>query len=202
MAESHGAVEASAVEVLKEIRDEIRGVRTELLEQIRVRMAGAGVRTAVIDRAARWRIAAMAGTGAVALLALVLALRAGGQPAMVTVAAPPQLAQATTTAPVATPPTPTPPAAMSAPTTPPAAILPAHVAVAKPVAAKPAVHLAPSVPAEAAILKKQVRPAVAPKPPASTSGDDDETMAFSPPPRRVRVHKMSYGPIESEPAKL
>ena len=31
--------------------------------------------------------------------------------------------------------------------------------------------------------------------------DEGDTIPF-PPPRRVRVHKMSYGPVESEPAKL
>jgi hypothetical protein len=194
MADSDGTVEALAVEVLKEIRDEIRGVRTELLEQIRVRMAGAGVRTAVIDRAARWRIAAMAGTGAVALVALVVALRAGGQPPAVTLA--PQVAQAT-----AIPPTPTPPLAARPAATTPAAVPPPHVAIAKPAAAKPAGHLAPGATAVAVLPKKQVSPAVA-KLPAAIPSDADETMAFSPPPRRVRVHKMSYDPIESEPAKL
>jgi len=30
---------------------------------------------------------------------------------------------------------------------------------------------------------------------------DEDPIPF-PPPRHVRVHKMSYGPVESEPAKL
>src|SRR5579863_3795735 len=66
----------SRIEVLKEIRDEIRGVRGEL-EQLRVvRVAGSGVRTERVERGARWRNAAMASTGALAVLALAFALRA------------------------------------------------------------------------------------------------------------------------------
>ncbi|HVV50409.1 MAG TPA: hypothetical protein VHO06_12160, partial [Polyangia bacterium] len=43
---------------------------------------------------------------------------------------------------------------------------------------------------------------VAPAPAPSAGDDGDDAMAFSPPRRRVRAHKMSYGPVESEPAKL
>ena len=55
-----------------------------------------------------------------------------------------------------------------------------------------------SVPAPA---KKRVKPDVAAKPPAEVASDEDEALAF-PPPKRVRVHRLSYGPVESEPAKL
>src|SRR6185312_7736211 len=87
-----------------------------------------------------------------------------------------------------------------------AAVRPAaKLAAAKPVSAKPVSSFAAVVPAEApatAAPQKRAKPAAA-KPAAETvPGDDDETMAFSPRPRRVRVHKMSYGPVESEPAKL
>jgi hypothetical protein len=52
------------------------------------------------------------------------------------------------------------------------------------------------------VPKRHVKPPVALKLPAEVASDEDEAMAFSPPPRRVRVHKMSYGPVDSEPAKL
>ncbi len=67
-----------------------------------------------------------------------------------------------------------------------------------PTATTPTTMLA-SVPAPA---KKRVKPDVAAKPPAEVASDEDETLAFPPPPRRVRVHRLSYGPVESEPAKL
>jgi hypothetical protein len=189
MAESDGTVE-----VLREIRDEIRNVRTELLQQIR--SARTGVRTERFDRASRWRLAAMAGTGAVAFVALVLSLRAGRQPATVLMAAP-VVAAAPAAAPV-----------------PALAVTPAPVALPTAVAAKPAATkgvpqsvsgsaVAASVPASAtAAAKKRVKPSTAKPALETAAGDDDATMAFSPPPRRVRVHKMSYGPVESEPAKL
>ena len=50
--------------------------------------------------------------------------------------------------------------------------------------------------------KKRVKPDVAAKPPSEVASDEDEAIAFSSPPRRVRAHRMSYGPVESEPAKL
>jgi len=182
----------SRTEVLKEIRDELRGLRNEL-EQLRgPRLAGSGVRTERVERNARWRIAAMASTGALAVVALVLALRPGPRSAPAaappSVVAPPQIA----TAPAA----PLPPRAASAPLAPP----PAPV---KPptVAAKPAVRPAPRALATAPAappVPKRVRPE---PPPPSVASTDEDPIPF-PPPRHVRVHKMSYGPVESEPAKL
>ena len=64
---------------------------------------------------------------------------------------------------------------------------------------EPCRHTIASVPAPG---KKRVKPDVAAKPPAEVASDEDETLAFPPPPRRVRVHRLSYGPVESEPAKL
>jgi len=61
----------SLIEVLKEIRDEIRALRTELGDR-GARMAASGIRTEVVERGARWRIAATAGAGAMALVALLL----------------------------------------------------------------------------------------------------------------------------------
>jgi hypothetical protein len=62
---------------------------------------------------------------------------------------------------------------------------------------------APAAQATSAAPRKRVNPAATTKPAVAMPAEgDDETIAFSPPPRRVRVHKMSYGPVESEPAKL
>jgi len=190
-----------AVEVLKEIRDELRNVRTELAAEMR--SARAGVRTERVDRAGRWRMAGMASTGAMAFVALVLALRAGRQPSAVVMPAPVMVAAAPAPS-VAPAPAVTPAPFLAAPVL--AAVRPAaKLAAAKPVSAKPVSSFAAVVPAEApatAAPQKRAKPAAA-KPAAETApGDDDETMAFSPRPRRVRVHKMSYGPVESEPAKL
>ncbi|HLK90432.1 MAG TPA: hypothetical protein VKZ18_11090 [Polyangia bacterium] len=189
------------VEVLKEIRDELRNVRTELLAQLRdeARNARAGVRTERVARAAwisRWPLVAMSGTGAVALLALILAVRAGG-PAAPAVLAPPTPVASAAPAPALAP-------------APKIAKIP-EVAAAKPPAAKSAPRVAlaavpsPAVAVPAPVTpKKRTRPeSVSPKPVAAAPGDDDETMAFSPPaPRRVRVHKMSYDSSGFEPAKL
>jgi hypothetical protein len=185
----------SRVEVLKEIRDEIRGLRGEL-EQLRVARIS-GVRTARVERNPRWRIAELAGTGALAVVALVLALGAGRRSAPV--AAPSSVAPP---APVAMAPAPAATAPVSPRTTSaPVALSPAPIAqpavAAKP-AAKPAARLLASAPA-AQPAKKRVKTEA---PEASIySPDDGDTIPF-PPPRHVRVHKMSYGPVESEPAKL
>ena len=199
------------VEVLKEIRDELRAVRTELGARD-ARMATDSIRTEVVERGGRWRSAALA-AGGVAGLALVLGFvmtrdRPTSESAKPTVAV---------TAPVsATPAAPTPavmPAQAPVVATAPVA---AHgvgpvaksPAVAGTPATKPAARLAAGAPAPATIAavpaptKKRVKPDVAAEPPAEVASEDDETMAFSPPPRRARVHRLSYGPVGSEPAKL
>jgi hypothetical protein len=183
----------SRTDVLKEIRDEIRGVRSEL-EQLRgARLAGSGMRTEVVDRAARWRIAAMASTGALAVVALVLALRVG--PRSASVAAPPPVASppAVAVAPAA----PVPPRATSAPVA-----LPAAPVAPPAVATKPPAKSAPRIFASAPAAQP-VRKRVRTEPPEArvAATDEGDTIPF-PPPRHVRVHKMSYGPVESEPAKL
>jgi hypothetical protein len=159
------------VEVLKEIRDEIRNVRTELGEQLR--NARAGVRTERVERASRWRLAATAATGAVALLALVVAVRAGGSAA--TAVAP--SAVVATAAPAAPAAAPT-PAASSAPVAP-------AVAAGKPAPTKPAPKLAATAPAAqatSAAPRKRVNPAATTKPAVAMPAEgDDETIAFSPP---------------------
>jgi hypothetical protein len=184
-------------EVLKEIRDEIRGVRGEL-EQLRAtRLAASGVRTAVVDRAASWRIAAMASTGALAVVALVLALRAG--PRSASVVAPPLMAPA----PVAmTPASPVAPRTTGAPVTPSPAPVVQPAVAAKP-AAKPAPRLLASAPAArpAAQPVRKQRTRTEPDEASVNPTNEGDTIPF-PPPHRVRVHKMSYGPVESEPAKL
>lgn len=201
----------SLIEVLKEIRDEIRALRTELGDR-GARMAASGIRTEVVERGARWRIAATAGAGAMALVALLLALRTGGQPSPTIVETAPQLATAATTKATTTAMTTTP---VSAPG-PMAQPAPALIAVpaAFPLAAKTAPGLTPkpaatrpvappqAAPAVATVPRRQVKPAVAPNLPTAVASDEDEAMAFPPQPRRVRVHRMSYGPIASEPAKL
>ena len=87
----------------------------------------------------------------------------------------------------------------------------ATVPVAKPstVAPMPATKQAARLPAGAAVLAsvpapatKRVKSEVAGKRPAEVASDDDATIAFPPPPRRVRAHRLSYGLVESEPAKL
>jgi hypothetical protein len=176
-------------EVLKEIRDEIRGVRSELAELRDARLAAPGVRTEVVDRASRWRITAMASTGALAVVALVLALRAGPRsvPAPPAVAAPSPLAM-------------TPAPAAAVPSRTPAALPPAPV-VARAVASKPAAKSGPRLTSAPAAPPVKKRTQVEPLEAAVAAPDDGDTIPF-PPPRRVRVHKMSYGPVESEPAKL
>lgn len=199
------------VEVLKEIRDELRAVRTELSS----RDSGLATSGILVDRGARWRNAALA-AGGMAGLALVLGLvmmrdRPAPEAARPTfAAAPPRSAMPT-----------------AKPATPMPAVTPAQapVVVAAPVAARATVPAATSAsvtrpaltpakqaagspvdsPAFASVpvpTKKRVKSNVAAKAPAEVASEDDETMAFSPPPRRVRVHRLSYGPVESEPAKL
>jgi hypothetical protein len=193
------------VEVLKEIRDELRAVRTELGAR-GSRMTTSGVRTERVARQGRWRSAALA-AGGVAVLALVIGLvtrdRPAPAPAQVAVAAmPPSMPVMPAPPPSAVSPVQVPVAAHAdMPTAKPPAVAPPPAmrqAAARPPAGAPARTLA-SVPAPA---KKRVQPDVAAKPPREVTSDEDETMAFPPPPRRVRVHRLSYGPVESEPAKL
>ncbi|HEY6475124.1 MAG TPA: hypothetical protein VI456_01000 [Polyangia bacterium] len=188
------------IEVLKEIRDEIRGVRNELAELRGTRAASSGVRTEVVDRAARWRSAAMASSGALAVIVLVLALRAGPRRASEPGAAPPPIATMT----------PAPNGASAAPLPAPRLIpTPAERPMAQaPIAApagapRPASKPVPRVlaSAPAAPAKKRVKPDAAAEAPATAAEDEGDTIPF-PSPHRVRVHKMSYGPVESEPAKL
>jgi hypothetical protein len=61
---------------------------------------------------------------------------------------------------------------------------------------------APAIAGVPVPAKKRVKPESAAKLPSEIASDEDEAIAFSPPARRVRVHRMSYGPVESEPAKL
>ena len=201
MAESDGLIE-----VLKEIRDEIRAVRTELGDR-RAPMAASGLRTEVVERRARWRTGATAGIGAMALVALVLSLRAGGQASPAVVATAPQMSPGTMTASTAMTTTPAPTAMPApAPTAMPAPVAtkpPPPARATKPAATRPALAQQPAgAPAVVAVPKRLVKPAVAPKLPAAVPSDEDDAIAFSPPPRRVRVHRMSYGPVDSQPAKL
>ena len=53
-----------------------------------------------------------------------------------------------------------------------------------------------------AVAKKRLKSDVVARPPVEAVSDDDETMEFPPSPKRVRVHRLSYGPVGSEPAKL
>jgi hypothetical protein len=202
------------VEVLKEIRDELRAVRTELGARDSG-LATSSIRTELVDRGARWRNAALA-AGGMAGLALVLGFvmmrdRPAPEAARPTVAVAPSVA--------------------AMPSMPMPAVTPAQAPVvgAAPVAARAAMPVATSVKAAAgsatpapkagarlpagapapatlasmpASTKKRVKPDVAANPPAEVASEDDETMAFSPPPRRARVHRLSYGPVGSEPAKL
>jgi hypothetical protein len=192
------------IEVLKEIRDELRGVRSELAELRGARLSTSGVRTQVVDRAARWRIGALASTGALAVVALVLALRGG--PASVPVASTPSVAMTPAPATVAAS-APTAVTASAPKAAPPAPVAPAPqpsqqaqpVVATKPTA-KPAPRLLASAPVAPA-PRKRVKPEVAPEAVPAMTADDGDTIPF-PPPRRVRVHKMSYGPVETEPAKL
>jgi hypothetical protein len=199
------------VEALKEIRDELRALRGELGG----RMTTSGIRTEVVDRGARWRNAALAG-GGLAVLAIVLGLAMRDRPAPATFEAAPAIATAPATA--------TAPAKMPAPPVMPA---PAPVVAAAPVAAPlpvaksgtparppaaaptPATRQPARLPAGAPAIagvpvptKKRVKPDVAAKLPSEVASDADEPIAFAPPAKRVRVHRMSYGPVESEPAKL
>ncbi len=210
------------VEVLKEIRDELRAVRIELGAR-GSRMTTSGVRTERVARQRhhdRWRNAALAG-GGVAGLALLLLLVTRDRPAPAPV--PATAAVASQSAP---PPAASPARVPSGPGS--AAILaPAPVVQASPVVARgagpaakppavaptPATRQAARLPSGAAAPattlaaipasgKKRVKPEAA-KSPAELGSDEDEALAFPPPPpRRVRVHRLSYGPVESEPAKL
>jgi hypothetical protein len=200
----------SLVEVLKEIRDELRAVRTELGSRT-ARMTS-GIRTEVVDRAARWRNAALAG-GGLALLAIVLgvAMRERSAPAIVAVApqgsATPVGTSATLTAmPPAAATAGEAPVALAAPATLPTEKSPPPLAVKPTAATKQAARWPAATPAAIASvpvpLKNRVKPDVAARPPSEVAADEDEALAFSPPPRRVRAHRISYGPVESEPAKL
>jgi hypothetical protein len=193
------------VEVLKEIRDELRAVRTELGGRTG-RMSSSGIRTAVVDRAARWRNAALA-IGGLALLAIVfgVATRERSAPAIVAVA--PQLSATPVVRPAmatAMPPATQAPVAVAPPAAVPATKSPQPLAV-KPTT-KPALRAPATAPGLASVpapTKKRLKPDVAAKPPSEVESDEDEAIAFSsPPPRRVRAHRMSYGPVDSEPAKL
>ena len=196
-----GGESDSRVEVLKEIRDEIRGVRSEL-EQLRVaRLATSGVRTERVERNARWWMASMAGTGALAVVALALALRPGPRSAPVAPSAPVAAPAPIAMAPAATP-APAPPSRTTgAPLRPPPAPIAQPVVAAKP-AAKLAPRLLASAPAAVPAVPSVKKRVKTETPEAAIyAPDDGDTIPF-PPPRRVRVHKMSYGPVESEPAKL
>ena len=203
------------VEVLKEIRDELRAVRIELGAR-GSRMTTSGVRTERVARQRHWRSAALAAGGGVAGLALVLGLAMRDRPAPTPFAAVAQLSATPPANPVmlATPAGTAAPA--QAPVVPGAAVA-AHAAnpLAKPpaVAPTPATRQAARLPAGAPTpattlaaipvsAKKRVKQEAAAKSPAEVGSDEDETLAFPPPPRRVRVHRLSYGPVESEPAKL
>jgi len=202
------------VEVLKEIRDELRAVRTELAGR-GSRMSTSGVRTERVARQGRWRSAALA-AGGVAGLALVIGLVTRDRPAPSPVAVAPQSSAAPAPKP-AMPAIPTIQSSASAQAPVISAPVAAHTAampVAKPPAPAPApatrqavrlpagVSAPPTLASVPAPAKKHAKPAVAAKPPAEVASDEDETLAFPPPPRRVRVHRLSYGPVESEPAKL
>jgi hypothetical protein len=196
------------VEVLKEIRDELRAVRTELAGR-GAQMTTSGIRTEVVARQGRWRSAALA-VGGVAGLALVLGLVMRDRPVRTPVAvAPPISAMPAMPIPAAMPPqAPVVGAAPVAAHVAVSATTPARPpAVAPTLATKPAGRLPADAPATAIASapvpsKKRVKPDVAAKPPAEVASDEDEPIAFAPPPRRVRVHRLSYGPVGSEPAKL
>jgi hypothetical protein len=192
------------VEVLKEIRDELRAVRTELAAR-GGRLTASGIRTEVVAREGRWRSAALAAVG-VAGLALGLGLAMRGRPAPASrsvavappagaviraqapvVSADPEAAQAS--APVGKLPARAPPSATTQ-----AGGLPAGA----PAPAAPATTFA-SVPVAA---KRRVKPDAAANPLAAVASDEDETISFPPPARRGRVHRLSYRPVEWEPAKL
>ncbi len=196
MAEAENA--ERLVEVLKEIRDELRAVRLEL--GARGAAIPNGIRTRLVNRGARWRGPALAAAG-VAGLTLVLGValrdRAAPQPAAVAVAPPPMPAHVVSPA--------QPPAVLPPSVDPHAAGLVANAPAAAPAPAPKRVERlpagAPAVAAVPAPAKKRPRPDVAARPPVEAVSDD-QTMAFPPPPRRVRVHRLSYESVGSEPAKL
>ena len=201
------------IDVLKEIRDELRAVRIEL-------GAGGGrmtsaVRTERMDRGGRWRIPALAAGGVGLALVIGLALRDRPVPPAMVAAAPQSSAPR-----LETPARSETPASVSMTLAmPPRAVSPAPAPVAAhvaaPIARAPAAVPAPptksgerlpaATPAVAAVpapTKSRLHAEVAAGPPAEVVSDADETIAFPPPPRRVRVHRLSYGPVGSEPAKL
>jgi hypothetical protein len=194
------------VEVLKEIRDELRAVRVDLGARGDGRMTSDGIRTQVIDRSASWRAAALA-AGAVAGLALVIGvvMRDRRAPATATTVATPVAAMPALPAPAVMP-APAPvvfaaPVAVheAAPaTTPPRS--PVLTPASRPAAHEPAE--APAIASLPVLPKQRVKPNLGAKPAAEVASDDDATMAFPRPPRRARVHRLSYGPVGSEPAKL
>jgi hypothetical protein len=171
------------VEVLQEIRDELRAVRAELATR-GARMTTSGIRTEAADRRGRWRNAALA-AGGLAGLALVLALAIRDPPAPPLVAVAPRASA-------------TPAAKPAMPAMPTGTVVPAQAPVV--LAAPVAVPVA--TPAKRTAVAPTPKRNVAAKPPAEIASDEDETMLFPPPSRRVRVHRLSYGPVESEPAKL
>jgi hypothetical protein len=200
------------VDVLKEIRDELRAVRVELAARGGDRMTG-GVRTELVNRR-RWRLPPLA-AGGVAGLALVLglALRDRPTPQPVTVAAAPQPSAPPATKPEAPPSIPgtlampslaaiPAPAPVAAHVAVPVSKLPAAVPAPAPKQAQSLPAGAPAVTAVATPAKKRLKSDVAARPLVEAVSDDDGTIAFPPPPRRVRVHRLSYGPVGSEPAKL
>jgi hypothetical protein len=199
MAESH-----ELVEVLKEIRDELRGVRSELGARA-ARMTTGGIRTEVMDRRARWWSAALA-VGGVAGLALVLGLalrdRPARAPAPIAVAPQTPSTPAGSVLPAQAPVVPSAPVAVQA------TVLARPAEAAPKPAGKQAARLSVGAPTPTAVAslpapaQKRVKPDVAAKAPAEVASDEDEALALPPPPRRVRSHRLSYGPVESEPAKL
>jgi len=199
------------IDVLKEIRDELRAVRIEL--GARRGSLPSGVRTKLVNRGDRWRGPALAAAGTAAL-ALVLSLALRDRPASppATVALAPQMSPPAAKSP---PSSSGPAPAVSpapAPLVPPAPVI-AHAALPfgktpgaapapAPKQAQSSPAGAPAMAAAPAPAKKRLKADVASRPPVEAVSDDDETLAFPPPPRRVRVHRLSYGPVGSEPAKL
>jgi hypothetical protein len=204
MAESENS--ERLIEVLREIRDELRALRIEL--GARGGRMPSGIRAGLVNRGGRWRGPALAAAG-VAGLALVLGLALRDRPASpaATVAVAPQMSP--------TPAKSSPPALIPAPAVSPAQaplVMPAPVTAhpALPFAKTPAAAPAPATKSPAgaptmaapALAKERLKLDGASRAPVEAVSDDDETLAFPPPPRRVRVHRLSYGPVGSEPAKL
>ena len=202
------------VEVLKEIRDELRAVRIELGAG-GARMPS-GIRTKLVNRGGHGRASTLAAAGVVGLaLVIGLAVRERPAPQPATVAVAPQISAppaAKSETPSSIPGTPTLPSAASPAQAPVAAHVAAPLAkspVAVPALATKQVQRFPAgapaptaLAAVPAVAKKRLTSDVAARPPVEATSDDDETMAFPQSPKRVRVHRLSYGPVGSEPAKL